>query len=526
MINRCSCVNLRRPLIMLAAAYFTCVATARAAEVHSNGAGGGPWSDPATWRNKALPGPADSAIVSSGDTVVFDRDDEGKTTCRDLNIDPKGTLSFKPGGKRLLSVVGPIEIYGVIKLDATGAADDFVELRFTGSAAQRIVKLAKGGAILASGRSELPDGKRNVIVRSKRADVKEMETLSFINGVPGTSIDLRHAQLDGVSVRANKIDNTGAKANERMTVDGCLFTTGASIIVGGCDTPSITNNTFAYAGAAIQTSAIEVSGSPLAEVRGNSISGKYAYGIHGYLQQDSVVTANAVSGCAGGIFWCGTNDMLKSIAVRECDVGIVVTSMTGAMEDVTFDNCKTALNIAGATLQAMNLKFVDPPKDAVRISFGSGAVTLVNCDVTPEQIQMVPPPAATPTPRVVAMQFCVVGVKGPTPAGAMLELTTANPPKPLPKGAADLNIRNAPAAIAEGLTPLPKSFKPLLVKSWVIEGDGKLTPPPHYDLSVLAPADKPDGEPKRIKTVSVTPDASWYRAKPDDSRPTMEITLP
>src|SRR5205085_10227354 len=86
---------------------------ARAAEVHTNGTGGGLWSNPATWRTKAPPGPDDSAVISAGDSVTFDGgEDRAKTSCKDLYIDAGGALNFNPGAKRVLTLAGPLESYG------------------------------------------------------------------------------------------------------------------------------------------------------------------------------------------------------------------------------------------------------------------------------------------------------------------------------------------------------------------------------------------------------------------------------
>ncbi len=521
----------------------SCATTLRAAgEVHSNGTGGGLWSDSATWRTKTVPGPDDSAIVSAGDAVVFDRDDsaDGKRSCKDVYIDPEGSLTFKAGGKRVLSVQGPIESYGVIKLDASASADDLIEVRFTGPAAQRNLKLVKGGAFVTLGKSGLPDGKKNVIIRSiapappapaagapAPPPMPIADTLGYIDGVVGTSIDLHQTQFDGMTVRASTIDNTGAKPNERVVIADNHVTGGATIAVAICDTPSIVNNVVEYSGDPLSSYGISVGSCPLAEIRGNTVNGKFSYGIFGSAQSDSVVANNSIT-ATNGIYWYGGNDMLKGNTIHGGGVGIVLTSMTGALEEITFDGCREqALTVSGATIQATSLRFTNLPKECSRVFFVGGSATFVNCDITPEQIKMNQPIPVTPKPRVMAMQYCVVNVKGTLPAGAAVDIATANPPKPLAKGAIDLNIRNNPAAIGSGgLTPLPHSLKSLMVKTWTIEGNGALTPSPQYSVSVTSPPDKPDGEPKKLKTVTITPDASWYRAMPNEPTPTMEIAIP
>src|SRR5204862_6192857 len=85
---------------------------ASAAEVHSNGLGGGDWSDPLSWREKSMPTPEDDAVISRGDVIAFDRNDDGKTTCKQIFIDPNGTFTFKTGqGRVVCSVGGQIESF-------------------------------------------------------------------------------------------------------------------------------------------------------------------------------------------------------------------------------------------------------------------------------------------------------------------------------------------------------------------------------------------------------------------------------
>src|SRR5262249_38060189 len=120
------------------------------AEITTNGSGGGPWSDPATWRGKAVPTGEDDVVIRKGDVVVFDRNDDGKQTCQKLLIDPKGSFTFKTGaGKVICCVAGSIEAYGPIQLDGTKSTNDFQELRLVGdTVAKRQIKLLKGSALI------------------------------------------------------------------------------------------------------------------------------------------------------------------------------------------------------------------------------------------------------------------------------------------------------------------------------------------------------------------------------------------
>lgn len=121
--------------------------------------GGGRWSEASTWRGGAVPAAEDDAVIAARDTVLFDRDDIETPTCKQLILDPNSNLAFQSGlGKRTLTVNGPIEAFGSLKMHAA-AASDAMEIRLASTvAAERVIKLARGGALLVLGRAGLPDG--------------------------------------------------------------------------------------------------------------------------------------------------------------------------------------------------------------------------------------------------------------------------------------------------------------------------------------------------------------------------------
>jgi parallel beta-helix repeat protein len=543
-----------------------CFPAAEAAEISSNGLGGGPWNDPATWRGKTVPGPDDDVVIAKGDVVIFSSNDDkvalletgpavvgsletwaataalltgtaGKVSCQKLYLDPKSVLTFKSGGgKQTLSVAGPIEAFGTIKLDAHNTGSDFVELRLVGDKAEkRTLVLKDGGALLMSGRS-LRGGRCNVALTSQplpalKPLLNDADALGVVEGNPSTMIDLQRAELVHVQLKALSIDNTGAKANERLNVADCRFSGRSRIAFNSCDTPIIANNRFEYSGegGTLPEAAIYMYACSLAEIRGNTVRGPYVYAISGSAMVDSAVTGNSIENCANGIYWYGANGMIKQNTIRGCDTGVAITSMSGALEDISVDGAKIGLNHAGATAQVTNLQVTNLQKDGTPILYSSGPLTLLNCNFRPEQIKM-EKPATPPTPAppflVQSLQYVVVGVKGDVPAGSQVELVTANPPKPLPPGALDLNIRNSPAKIgANGLTPLPKSLEPLIVKTWVIGADYKVVPAPEYSVKVLGPAAATGGPRPVLKTLPVKPDDKWFRAKPNEPTPTVEVSL-
>lgn len=504
------------------------VGIATAAEVHSNGTGGGLWSDAATWRKKAVPAPDDSVVISAGDTVEFDRDDSDKQTCKELYIDPSGALTYNGGGKRVFVVGGPVESYGTIKIDAS-QSNDLMEFRLAADKQDKLtLTLLKGGSLLMYGK---PGGEgKNAALVCKPSVAALAGSQGIVLAGSGTMVDLQRAAVADIKLNASSIDNTGAKPNEKISIADCLFTGQGTIYLYSCDTPSVLNNLFAYSGeATLGFPAITVYGSPLADVRGNHINGKYSTGINGSAQNESAVVNNTIEKCGYGIYWYGTNGMLKGNTLKNCDIGIIVTSMTGVIEDSLIDGSKTAVNISGATVQINNLTVTNLQKDGIPIDMPGGVLTLMNCDIKPEQIKL----AGTPPkegPWVLAMNYVVVGVKNLNGRKPMVELKTTTPEKPIAPGALDPNVRNSPAPLGpRDITPLPSSNMPLTVRAWTIGADKKPTAAPAYTLSVflpLPPDAKPEDKPTVLATQSITPQANWYRAKADDPTPTVEVTLP
>lgn len=446
-----------------------------AKEIHSNGTGGGPWSEAATWRGSAIPGANDEVVISRGDAVVFDRNDncvhltetaanmvactslaEGFTplavtsvllagaseraTCRTLSLDPKSQLSFKAGmGRATLCVAGPIEAYGAIKLDARNQPGDVLELRLIGKKVEeRTLKLQKGGALVLHGRGG-PERRSNVVLSSwpparVKAPANDLEALGTVDAQPGSMVDVQRAEIANVQVGATNIDNTGTKPNERFQVVDSRFTGRARVALTGGDTPLIANNVFDYDGVPwVQPGAIYLNGVSLADVKGNSIRGYYYYGIQAYAMVDAAIADNSIDGCYQGIYFYGENGMVKQAVIRGCQTGVVFTSASGVMEDVAIDGAQTGYYHGGATMQATSLKVTNLQKGGDAIYYASGPLTLLNCAFRPEQIKIDKTVAKPPQPPpflVQSMQFLVVGVKGEAPADAQVEVVTANPSKP------------------------------------------------------------------------------------------------
>jgi len=225
------------------------VSGSQGAEIASNRAGGGLWSALATWRGNKVPGPADDVVIQKNDIISFDRNDDGKITCQKLQIDPKGGLTFKKGaGKVVCCIAGEIETFGAIRLDEANSSGDFLELRLIGDKADlRKLKVMKGGALLLYGRPN-PAGPLHVAVTSPKND-KQEHVPAVVEAVEGSMLEARHAQLNDVSLHAYKIDNTGARPNERFNIMDSRFSGQARIYCHTCDTPIVARNSFDWPGA-------------------------------------------------------------------------------------------------------------------------------------------------------------------------------------------------------------------------------------------------------------------------------------
>lgn len=550
--------RLMQNLVMAAALVAMMAGVARAADVHSNGKGGGNWSDASSWRGGKPPGVEDTAVISRGDTVAFDRDDAGKTTVKQIQIDPAGVLTFKVGaGKTALCVGGIVECYGTIRIDSTKLANDTMELRLVSAKAEeRLIALQQGGTIVVNGREGLPDGRRNAVISSLNipppppevkpppapapADPKAApapapapatpapppppEVFGRIKAAATNTMDIQNAAIVNVVLSPSGIDNTGAKPNERMVISGNRFTGLSRVEVVSCDTPTIADNVFEGGTVPPGTvNAIYVNASPLAEIKGNTVKGGgFAYGIQGYAQTDSVVSGNTISDLPGGVYWYGTNAMIKGNLIRNCTTGIIVTSMSGTIEETRIEGSSAiGVHVAGATLQLTSVEIAKTGEKGVPVSLDSGTLSLVNCNLKPDQIKLGTPPAG-PT-WVDSIQFVVAQVRG-VPVGTQVNIKSN---APVAANAMDLNVRNAPAMIRpNGMTPLPETLGALMVRNWSIGKDKAVVPPPAYTLIVSEPPKTDGTDGKVLKTVSITPAESWFRAKPNEPKATVEVSVP
>jgi hypothetical protein len=505
------------------------------AEVTTNGAGGGRWSEAATWRGKAVPAPTDDVVIRKGDEVIFDRDDDGKVTCQKLFIDPKGALVFRTeSGKQVFCAGDQVEARGPIKLDGTRSAKDFLELRLVGDTnAKRTVKLLEGAALVVWGEKTMPKGRRNVAITCPKGGEKKEEIPGLVDAGTAAMLDLQRAEIANVVVRAKGIDNTDSKPNEKVNIVGNRFTTRGQglpmagmpglVTCDGCDTPLVAKNSFeCVADKPIQQlRAIHIHGSPLAELRDNTVLGAFHYGICLAFQDTASLTGNTIEKCLVGFHaGYGLNNIIKQTTLSGCQTGLeFVYTQSAVAEDNSVEGAQTAVRVQHSTPQFTNLQVDKLAKDGVALLYQEGgAVTLINCNVTSSQVKIEKLPAKAEQALVTVLNYLVVRVKD-APADAVVEVRTSKPA--LQPKAADPNVSNAPALLFEDFTPLPQTLSSLLVRSWVIGTDGKTVPAPEYTLNVV----QLGKERKVLKSMNVQPKDSWFRAKPNDPTPTLEVSL-
>lgn len=541
-----------------AAVLLALLATATPAEdVHSNGTGGGPWSDPASWRGRRVPGAEDAAVIARGDTILFDRDDSDRISIDQIAIDPRGTLAFRPGGGRMvLTLGGAIECYGTIRLDATKApATDHQEIRFAGAKPEhRAIRLQSGGALVASGKDGLPEGKPNVVIAAQSLpapqppaaqvdkDGKPAPVPAPMNEIPAivtaganNSVDVQRAHFHCVVLKATGIDNTGAKNDERISLSNSLLTGLSQVNLVKCDSPVIAGNSFSFfADAPIMWAALVLERSPLAEIRGNTFSGGYRVALTATQQVDTTLVDNTFTGSSDiGVEWTDGTLMCKGNVARACRNGFVIRGASGVVEATIADGCSAlGFDVSRSGVQFINTTVVNVPENAAAMQVDACSVPMLNCAVDPARIRVsktgpVKDAKGVPQPWVVAQAYVVARVKGTPPAGARVEVATANPATPLPAGAIDMNVRNNFAPLnATGLTPLPRSQKCIILRTWSIGPDGTVVPPPTYTVNLCGPPPAPDAEEPVLKTVTVEPAAAWFRKDPADATPTLEIPYP
>ncbi|MFA5042505.1 MAG: NosD domain-containing protein [Kiritimatiellia bacterium] len=504
-------------------AYLADVGFAHMGEYHSNGVGGGNWSDPETWREKIAPAGADLVVIASDDTVVFDGHSPEQPSCRKILIDPRGILTFKTDEQpHVLSVAGAIESYGTIRMDGSKAPLGVMELRLIAETDEACaIRMLPNSALLLNGAEGV--GRRKNVVLSTLTPHKEASIVVQDEAM----VDIQRAELRDIVLQVSNLDNTGFKANERLNIVGNRFTGQARLALSNCDTPAVRENVFTHEGARpLGAPALAVDACKLVQIRNNVFVGLYAAAIQAQQDVDSSAIGNVVSNAARGICWSGQNAMLRGNTIAGCRAGIVLEGATGVVESATVRGSDPALDLQRSRAQFTDVRVEEMPATGTALALADSEAVLLNCNIEFARIK-VGAKAPAKAPWVQTMNYLVVQVKGKRPPHTTVNVRTAlasgGPPR---GGAADLNVRNSPARLnAEGFSPLPRSLRALIVRSWALGRDGKKIDAPFYDL-VIARLDEKSGAPKTLKSMVIEPKDTWYRPDPNQLTATVEAVLP
>ena len=534
--------------------------------IHSNGRGGGPWTESATWHGGEVPEAEDTVVIAMRDRVVFDGHDPDQASCAELHIDPEGTLTFAEGrGTHTLTVNGPITSYGTIRLDATESRHAQYRLRLTSKdAGRRTIELREHAALMSYGHeqgaggqpsvalvaeplsADSPDNAENEQKKNAKQTQGEADNAgSYTARVTANGkvrFDLQRTLVKNVAFDLKRLDNSGATASERLNVLQSRFEGSASLTLTHCDSPAIRGNVFTSDAGSAPTRAIDLNHVALGSVRDTRVVGPWKTAIRLNRNTDSTVAGTTVEGADIGVQAIrGHGTSLRELELRNCSTGLWLSRVHQreqhpVVEDVLIERAERGVHVRythGGQVQFSDCRFVNPvvekseegenPPPPVHFDLVGAAVRLINTDVASDEIRH------RKDARVETMYYLVVGAvskQGELPAGAQVRVRTAERSGGVPDGKADLNVRHSPAALNKaGLTPLPASDKMVTVRGWRLDKNGNRRQAPFYELRLEAPKDGSDGY-KTLSTREVEPGPRWFRPDPDDATPTVEIQLP
>lgn len=503
---------------------------AAGAERHTNGLGGGRWTDPGSWHGGLLPAATDTVVVAAGDAIQFDMDGLGGPACAGLMIDPEGVLTARASEtSHVLRVAGPVESYGMIRVDATRAPGARIEIRIeTDRVEDRVIRLNRRGALLLYGPANAEGG--GPVITLAACTAAGSNAAGQVTAGGDTLFDLSGVRIRDFAVIVSDLDNTGFEPGERLNITGCRFEGAARLELKECDSALVANNRFSWEGPAeAPASAFSSVSCKLTDAKLNVVSGRYPVGLDFDRETDGAVMSNQVNGAVvAGIRFRGcANAMIRANGVVDCREGLQLFQTTGAVEGMAIRGAMTAVQMVGSRLQLADLTLDETPSNAVALLLESSSATLLNGNIPEGAIKRVntrPPP--NKEPWVTLLYDVVVKVSGTVPPGCEVSLATAAASGGAPGGLADLNVRNSPARIlGNGMTPLPRTQRCLVARGWQIEPDGKKKDAPFYDLTVLGPPDAKTGIRPVLKTQVVEPKEGWHRPDPDAPAATLEVKL-
>lgn len=519
------------------------VNAASAAEVHSNGVGGGNWSAPATWKTRTVPTADDVVVIARGDVVAFDRNDSDKITCAQIAIDPKGGLEFKSVGTVVMAVGGPIESYGSIRIDASKVSKDTdrMELRLVAKDyAARSIKLLKGSSFQMRGKVTEPASKNAVLIsmpgNAKLAapNVNDLQAAQgLIDAIPGVMLDMNNVRVTDMVVQGTGINNTGSKPTERLNLTDCYFTSTSRVFFTSCDTPTLVKSTFGDLQAPIKILPVTLNSSPLCELSENKFYG-YQLAVHGISLTEPSINDNYFEGCDTALtFTSCSGVMAKRNKIKACGTGLSFNTSSSVIEDISIDGAKSGLYLEGASAcQATSFVVANVPQGGFGATLqGAADLKLINTNLTPAQIKLGVPKSQKVV--VSCNYFVVVRVPGKMdgPKGKpAVHIVRENINPPLKEGAQDMMIRNTPAELYDNeCTALPATLRAITVRGWQMLADTTIVPAPEYHAEIGkivregAKGDEEDVFKMVKKGPTFRPDEKFYRAKPNSDPETMTI---
>lgn len=519
-------MKLQVSVILVCAAWLTLHVYSPAAEIHSNGQGGGPWSSASSWHGGRVPQASDDVVICMRDNVTFDVADSDAQACQNIYIDPEGVLSFKvAAGDYTLAIGGSVESYGVIKMDASRSLRGHYELRLlTKLNRPSEIRLLENSALLIYGR-ERQDQPPNVRIAAEPQDQQQVPLI--LSAKDKVMVDVQHAQLTNVVMQLASLDNTGARGNERLNLIENHLDNLSRIELSQCDTAAVRGNRLERGKAPPGDSAIVVQSSSLADIRENQIGPGYLRGIYTYNDTGSTIIGNTVEGCTIGLEWHGNSGVVKRNRVLNCPTGVALSAGAAAVEEVTVDGSKTAFSVASSNgHQLTSCNVLNLQKGGAALHAEAASVTLLNCNIGHDQVTFGGPPAGG-LPYVQTMEYLIVKLREKAVSPKWIEVRTAAASGGVPAGKADLNVRNSPGSVgADRLTPLPATTKSLILRSWKLGPDKARANAPFYDLVVMTPPEKPGGAPRTIHTQMIEPNETWFQNDPQNPRPTLEVSVP
>ncbi len=509
-------------------------------EIHSNGSGGGRWSEPSTWHGGQVPGSTDTVVIAMRDQVEFDVDDSDRDSCAALFLDPEALLSFRPGrDSRTLSVGGAIESYGTIRIDATGDRRARYTLRLTAAEAdQRRIILREHASLLVYGHDALADEPNVAIVA---------EDTAILSANRRVMLDLHYARIHNLQLNLVNLDNSGG-ANERLNIIGNQFNGSSSLHLEQCDSPMLRGNRFAHGSSPPPMLAVSLDKCALVQLVDTMITGSYRTAVRVTNDTSSNLVDLRIGGArnTGLIIRGSTDTSLRTIRLDGANGtdGMVIHHSKCILENVSVTGFRTGFGLRQSRVQMADSSFVggtaEDDGDAMMVALRLNAshVRLINSTIRPEEIHIVgnerPPDGDG---YAEALQYLVVqaipagGRRGgewdvqDLPRGLRVRVQTSADSGGVPAGRADPNVRNSPMPFSSrGLTALASSRRAITVRSWRYDRSGELHQAPFYDLVVEAP--QQDGTYKTLVEKVIEPTGDWFRADLNSAVPTVEVTLP